>query len=230
MPLGQSVIFWRSRCTACGHEIRFFDNVPLLSWVALGGRCRDCRTPISARYPLVEALTAAVFALIVASFGPTVTTLFRLGFAAAMVAVVFIDLDHQIIPDRITLPGLALGLAASFFGPPGPWGAVLGALVGGGTLYAVGWGYERLRRIEGMGGGDVKLGLMLGAFTGWQGALFTLMAASAAGAVVGLSMVAARRANGRTALPFGTFLAPAAILALLAAPAFFSWYGALLRR
>src|SRR5205085_1493423 len=135
----------------------------------LGGRCRDCKARISARYPLVEALTAALFAAIVAHFGFGVTTAFRLFFAAAMVAVVFIDLDHQIIPDWITLPGFALGMVASFFGPPGWRGALIGALVGGGSLFLIGWIWEKLRGVEAMGMGDVKLLLMVGAFTGWQG-------------------------------------------------------------
>jgi leader peptidase (prepilin peptidase) / N-methyltransferase len=230
LPRHESVIFWRSRCPACKHEIRLFDNVPLLSWLVLLGRCRDCRAPISVRYPLVEAATGVLFALVVARLGVDLLTPFRLFFAAAMVVVVFIDFEHQLIPDRITLPGLVLGLAASFLGPPGPASAAMGALVGGGALYAVGLAYEKVRGIEGMGGGDVKLGLMLGAFTGWQGALFSLMAASAAGAVVGLALVAAKRAGGRTALPFGAFLAPAGVLALFVAPAVFSWYGAFLRR
>ena len=230
VPRGGSVVSGGSCCPACGHPLRPFDNVPLGSYLLLRGRCRDCRAAISWRYPLVEALTGALFALVVAHFGVDRLTPFRLFFSAAMVGVVFIDFEHQLIPDRITLPGLVLGLAASFLGPPGPTSAALGALIGGGALYAVGVAYEKLRGIEGMGGGDVKLGLMLGAFTGWQGAVFALMAASAAGAAVGLGLMAARRASGRTALPFGSFLAPAALLAWFVAPSFFAWYEALLRR
>jgi len=230
MPRGMSVVLWRSRCPHCGHEIRFFDNVPVLSWLWLRGRCRDCRAPISPRYPLVEALTGALFALLALRFGAQPALAFRMFFAAAMVAVVFIDLEHQIIPDRITLPGTALGLLASVFGPPGLRDAALGAAVGGGWLYLVGLAYRKLRGVEGMGGGDVKLGLMLGAFTGWQGAVFAVLAASAAGTLVGLGLIAGRRASARTALPFGSFLAPAAVLALFVAPAFFSWYGAILSR
>ena len=230
LPAGESVASPGSRCPHCGHAVRPWDNIPLVSWVLLRGRCRDCGAPVSPRYALVEALTCALFLLFVAQFGITLTTLFRLVFASAMVAVVFIDYDHQIIPDVITLPGFGLGLLASLLGPPGIKDALLGALVGGGTLFLIGFAYEKLRGIEGMGGGDVKLGLMLGAFTGWEGALFTLMAASAVGAVVGVFLVAARRAHGQTALPFGTFLAPAAVLALFVAPAFFHWYGGLIRR
>ena len=231
VPRGESIVSPPSHCPSCGQRVRFRDNIPVLSWLLLRGKCRDCRAPIPVRYPLIEALTAALFAIIVARFGYNPVTVFRLLFAAAMVAIVFIDLEHQIIPDVITLPGFLLGLAVAFaFGAPGPVDALLGALVGGGTLFAIGFAYERVRGIEGMGGGDVKLGLMLGAFTGWEGALFTLMAASAVGAVVGGSLMLLRRAHGKTALPFGTFLAPAAILALFVAPAFFHWYAGLLRR
>lgn len=230
LPAGESIVSPPSRCPGCGHPVRPWDNIPVLSWLLLRGRCRDCREPISPRYPFVELLTGAVFAVIGARFGLGLGPAFLLVFAAAMVAVVFIDLDHQIIPDVITWPGLALGLVASFFGPPHPAGAVLGALIGGGTLYAIGLAYERVRGIEGMGGGDVKLGLMFGAFTGWQGALFTLMSASFAGALVGAVLLARRKADGRTALPFGTFLAPAALLSLFVAPQFFRWYGGFLHR
>ncbi len=230
LPAGESIVSPPSRCPGCGHRVRPFDNIPVISWALLRGRCRDCRGPISPRYPFVELLTGATFGVIGARFGFTPGSMFLLVFAAAMVAVVFIDLDHQIIPDVITWPGLGLGLIASFFGPPHPVGALVGALIGGGTLFAIGFAYEKVRGIEGMGGGDVKLGLMFGAFTGWQGALFTLMSASFAGALVGAVLLARKKADGRTALPFGTFLAPAAVLSLFVAPRFFQWYGGLLHR
>ena len=230
LPREESIVSPPSRCPGCGHRVRPWDNIPVLSWMLLQGRCRDCRQPISPRYPFVEALTGITFGLVAWHFGPSPSAGFLLVFAAAMIAVVFIDLDHQIIPDVITWPGLGLGLVASFFGPPYPGGALMGALIGGGTLFAIGFAYEKVRGVEGMGGGDVKLGLMLGAFTGWQGALFTLMAASFAGALVGGLLLARKQAHGQTALPFGTFLAPASVLSLFVAPQFFHWYGALLHR
>ncbi len=230
VPRGEDIVFTRSKCRSCGHAVRGFDNIPVLSWLLLQGRCRDCRTPIPVIYPAVELLTSVLFGVIVAWFGFSMATVFRLAFASAMVAVVFIDYEHQIIPDVITLPGTLLGLVAALLGPPGWMDAVAGALVGGGSLFAIGLIYQKVRGIEGMGGGDVKLGLMLGAFTGWQGALFTLFLASSVGALVGAILLLQRKAEGRTALPFGAFLAPAAVLGLFVAPQFFDWYLGLLRR
>jgi leader peptidase (prepilin peptidase)/N-methyltransferase len=199
--------------------------VPLLSFLWLRGRCRDCGTPISWRYPLVEVLTGALFATNLWMFGLTPWAAVACAFTAALVVISFIDLDHQIIPDVISLPGVVVGLVLAV---PG-WGPslverILGMLLGGGLLWAVAVLYEWARNREGMGGGDIKLLAMIGAFLGWRGVLVTLLVGSLLGASVGGLRIALRRAEAGVPIPFGPFLAVGAIVALYWGDQLISWY------
>jgi len=213
VPRKQSVVHPGSACPKCRKPIRPWDNVPVLSWLLLGGKCRHCRKPIAPRYPAIEGLTAGLFALTAALVRDPVALLLALAFVAAMVVVTFIDLDHMIIPDGITLPGLLIALVVAVLGIGiDPVQALLGALVGGGGLFAVATGYRAATGREGLGGGDIKLLGMVGAFLGPAGAFLTIMIGSMAGTLYA-SLFLLRRGATRTAeLPFGTFLAPGAVL------------------
>jgi leader peptidase (prepilin peptidase)/N-methyltransferase len=204
-----------SRCPKCAVPVAPRDNVPILSWLLLRGRCRHCRERISLRYPGVEALTAALFAGAGAVEPSAIALPLVLAFVAAMVVVTFVDLDHMIIPDSITIPGTAIGVAAAFFGASAePKQALAGILVGGGGLLAVAIGYRAATGRDGLGGGDVKLLGMVGAFLGPAGAFLTIMIGSLAGTLWACAFLL-RKGEGRTAqLPFGTFLAPGAVLVL----------------
>jgi leader peptidase (prepilin peptidase)/N-methyltransferase len=218
-----------SRCPSCGAALGALDNIPVISYVFLLGRCRRCQASISPRYPLVELATAGLFVLHYFVFGWTPLLAVRLLFASAMVALFFIDLEHRLLPDRITLPGIAIGLAASLFLPPGIRDALIGAFAGGGVLWAIGEAYYRYAGEEGMGGGDVKMLAMIGAFLGWQQVLITLVFSSIAGSVIGLIVIALRRGDMKYALPFGTFLSLAALAASLYGAPMIDWYTGLYR-
>jgi leader peptidase (prepilin peptidase) / N-methyltransferase len=218
LPREMSLVRPRSHCPGCGAPIAFYDNIPLVSYFVLGGRCRRCRAPIAARYPLVEALGAGLVGGVVWLAASPGMALAWAAFALALLAVLFIDYDFQIIPDVITLPGIALGLVAAVWGPLPVKDALIGLAVGGGGLLLVAEGYRRIARREGLGLGDVKLMAMVGAFLGWHGALATLVLGSFAGSLVGVALIASRRGTRLTALPFGSFLAPAAWAALFFGP------------
>jgi leader peptidase (prepilin peptidase) / N-methyltransferase len=224
LPLGLSLVRPRSRCPKCGNAIAPYDNIPLLSYVLLRGRCRRCRVPIPIRYPAVEA--AGALCLIVAalvSTGPAGAGV-RGAFLLALLAITWIDLDHRIIPNEISIPGIAAGLLLSpLIGVPRLEG-VIGAVIGAGALLGVALAYRAIRGIEGMGGGDVKLAAMLGAFLGWKGILLTIIMGSLFGSAAGIALILAKRGSGKTALPFGTFLAPAAAIVLIVGPRIWVWY------
>lgn len=224
LPRGESLVSPGSRCPACGYALRALDNVPVLSYLALRGRCRQCRTRISPRYPLLELATAAVFVLHYLVFGWTPLLAVRLLFAASMVALFAIDLEHHLLPDAITLPGIVVGLLASAFLPPGILDALIGALVGGGVLWLIGEAYFRYSGEEGMGGGDVKMLAMIGAFLGWELVIVTLVGSSIAGSLIGGVLIATRRGGLKYALPYGTFLALAAVFASLYGTRLVRWY------
>ena len=228
LPRGLSVVSPPSRCPSCGAQIRWYHNVPVLGWLMLRGRCADCRAPISARYPIVEAITGAVFLLHLVVMGLDPLLPVRLAFAAAMIALFAIDLEHQILPDVITLPGIALGFASSVFLPPGWQSALIGILVGGGLPWALAELYVRVRGVEGLGFGDVKMLAMIGAVLGWPLMLLTLLLASLAGTVVGGALIAAGRGGRHLRLPFGTFLAVAAVVAGLFGQPVVDWYAGFL--
>jgi leader peptidase (prepilin peptidase)/N-methyltransferase len=224
IPREQSLSHPPSRCPACGYALRWFDNLPVVSYAAIGGRCRKCRAPISPRYPAVEIATAVLFVIHGLVFGWTPLLAMRLIFACAMVVLFAIDLEHHLLPDVITLPGIVLGLAASAVLPPGLRDALIGALAGGGALWLVGEAYYRYSGHEGMGGGDVKMLAMIGAFLGWKLALLTLVLSSFAGSLIGVIVIVLKRGGLKYALPYGTFLALGALVASLVGERVIEWY------
>jgi leader peptidase (prepilin peptidase) / N-methyltransferase len=224
LPRGQSLVHPPSRCPRCGRRLSWFDNIPVLSWVVLGGKCRQCGAPISPQYPIVEIATAIVAVTIVLWTPPGALLASRLVLGTALIVLFMIDLEHQILPNSITLPGIAVGFAFSFFAPPGPIDAALGIVLGAGVLYAIAAGYYWLRREEGMGMGDVKMLAMIGAFLGWRAVLLTLILSSFAGALIGVGLMSARRGGMQYALPFGTFLALGALVAMLVGEPIITWY------
>jgi leader peptidase (prepilin peptidase)/N-methyltransferase len=238
LPLGQSVVRPRSACPRCKEPILWYHNIPVVSWIVLHGRCARCEGPISPRYPFVEALSGAAALLLWHRFGATEAFAIATLFALALVVLFFTDYDHQLLPDAVTLTGFAVGLAVAWINPflrpdTGWWrlcAAFGGAALGSGLLWFVGAVYGRLRGVEAMGMGDVKMMAMVGAFTGPIGVLFTIFAASVSGAFIGLLLIPFGGRSLQDRLPFGCFLAPAALAALLfgqrAAEAYF---GLLLR-
>lgn len=225
LPLGESVVFPASHCPHCQQPIAPYDNIPIVSYAVLRGRCRACGAGISARYPVVEALTGICAVVAVGALGLTPHALLAFAFLSALIVVTFVDLDYQIIPDAISLPGIGVGFAAALILGDPSWGASLaGILLGGGLLWGVAEGYHRLTGREGMGGGDIKLLAMIGAFLGWQAVPVTLMIASLAGTVVGVGLMVVQRRDSRTAIPFGPFLAIGATCALFWGDALIAWY------
>jgi leader peptidase (prepilin peptidase)/N-methyltransferase len=225
IPAGRSIVRPASACPGCSTSIRWYDNIPILSYLLLRGRCRHCRSPISARYPMVELITAFSALAVWLNFGWSAQTPIYFLFVAALLAITFIDIDHRIIPDEISLPGIPIGFALSFLLPQHRWyDPLLGILVGGGSLFLVAWVYQLLTGNEGMGFGDVKLLAMIGAFIGWQGVLFTIMASSFIGTVVGLVLMIRMRKGMKLAVPFGPFLAIGAIIYLFFGNQIIDWY------
>src|SRR6058998_2426022 len=193
LPQDESVLRPASRCPRCATPIAWRDNIPLLSWLLLGARCRACRASIPARYPLVEAATGALAVLALVGFGPSPAAAVAFLFTAALLLITFVDLDHRFIPDEVSLPGIVVGLGAAFLpGGIGPLDALAGAV-----LWAVAWTYERLTGVEGMGFGDVKLLAMIGAFLGWQAIPAVLVVSSLTGSLAGLALIFTRRGRWR---------------------------------
>jgi leader peptidase (prepilin peptidase) / N-methyltransferase len=228
LPRGESVVHPPSQCPRCKKRIRPWDNVPVLSFLLLGGRCRDCRKRIPWRYPVVELTAGILLWLLVRHVSHPVLWVPYAAFLLSLLAVAWIDLDTRTIPDVVTIPGVGLGLAASLFGPPGIGAALLGAAAGGVSLWLVGYAYERATGVPGMGGGDVKLAAMMGAFLGAAGVFGAIFLASLAGSVFGALLIARGKGSRRTAIPFGTFLAPSAIVLLLYGKTLFGWYRSLI--
>lgn len=228
LPAGESLVRPGSRCPQCKTPIAWHDNVPILSYLWLRGRCRNCQARIVWRYPLVEALNAAGYGFIAWRFGVTVTAFVYLLLFSALLVVSFIDLDHMIVPDRITLPGMALGLAVGTFLLPRWWDSIGGLALGGGLLYFMAWISPYLFGKEGMGGGDIKLLAMIGAFLGWQQVLLTVIVGGIVGAVVGVALIGARVMPRGAYIPFGPFLSLGAVVAMLYGTEILGWYGSLL--
>jgi leader peptidase (prepilin peptidase) / N-methyltransferase len=224
LPLGQSVVHPRSRCTTCGRQLTWFDNLPVLSWVVLGGRCRTCKQPVSWMYPAVELVTALVFAVTYLTYGLTLLGLVRVVFACALIVLFVTDLQHKILPNVITYSGIIAGFACSFFLPPGWVSSLIGLIVGAGFLWAIAEAYLRIRGQEGLGMGDVKLLAMIGAFLGWKLVLLTLVFASFTGSLAGGLLIATGRGTMKYELPFGTFLAVGAVLAATWGQPIADWY------
>jgi leader peptidase (prepilin peptidase)/N-methyltransferase len=245
VPREESIAFPASHCPSCDAAIRPYDNIPVVSWAVLRGRCRSCRAPISARYPAVELLTAVMFALTyLLHSGLTLSLPFDLAFVAAILALIFIDAEHMILPNVITYPGAALALLARVVVPNlygvatlggaqtqlRPWlvsfgGAVVGALVGGGFLWLVGWLWERARGVEAMGLGDVKMMFMVGAFLGWPLTLLTLFVGVLTGSIAGVAVMLGRKERDmQMMLPFGIFLGAGSLVSLFFGTAIIDWY------
>jgi leader peptidase (prepilin peptidase)/N-methyltransferase len=231
LPRDLSVAAPRSFCPGCEKTIAWYDNIPLLSYLALGGECRYCKARIPLRYPLVELATALAFALIVSRLGVTLLALKFAIFGAIMITLVATDIEERILPDEFTLGGTAIGIVLAYFVPlefgighmlaPAGWGegarsvleALVAAGIGSGSIWLVGWLYEKFRHREGLGFGDVKMIAMIGAFLGLRWALTTLVLASAAGSVIGVILVlATRKKASEYELPFGSFLGAAALV------------------
>lgn len=229
LPRRESTVLPRSRCPHCGAVIRAIDNLPLVSFLLLRGRCRSCKAPISWRYPIVEALTAGLFVACFEVFGPTWHGLVAILFCCLLVALGGIDLEHFLLPDLLTLPALVFGVAISLRADwITPRQSLLGAVLGGGALWLLARAWVLLRHEEGMGLGDVKMLAMVGAFLGWQGVLVTVFVGSLAGAVLGLSLIALGRLDLGSRLPFGVFLAAGAAVALFCGPGLVERYSRLL--
>lgn len=225
LPIGESIVTPRSRCPACRKEIPWYWNMPLVSYLLLRGKCSNCGIHISLRYPLVELITAILFTLAAALQPEYLAWPFHFYFLGAVVACTFIDYDHWILPDKITLPGIVIGLVSAFFVPEhGIISALLGTLFGGGILYLVAWGYLALTGKEGLGGGDIKYLAMVGAFLGVQGAMITLIFGSMVGSVVGIFLMLLKGKKGETAIPFGPFLAGGSLLAFFFGEPVWRWY------
>jgi leader peptidase (prepilin peptidase)/N-methyltransferase len=243
VPREESIAFPASHCPSCDTAIRPYDNIPIISWAVLRGRCRSCRAPISARYPAVELLTCALFALTyLLHSGLTLSLPFDLAFVAAIVALVFIDAEHMLLPNVITYPGAALALVARLIVPnlygvaslggehTPAWllslgGALLGALAGGGFLWLVGWLWERARGVEAMGLGDVKMMLMVGAFLGWPLTLLAIFVGVLTGSLAGVAAMLRRgERDMQMLLPFGIFLGLGSLVSLLFGTRIIDWY------
>ena len=215
----------RSICPSCNSPIRFYDNIPVLSYIWLKGRCRNCDVPISFRYPMVELMNG-IFAMgLLFKFGLSLESLVYFVFISSLLVITFIDLDHQIIPDIITLPGIPMGIVASFALPTISFKAsALGLLIGGGSLWFVAWAYNLIARRDGMGGGDIKLLAMIGTIIGWKGVIFTIFASSVMGSCIGITMMLIKGKNMKYAIPFGPFLSIGAIAYVFFGSQIIAWY------
>ncbi len=225
LPKGLSVVRPRSRCPQCSTPIRWFDNVPVFSWLVLAGRCRKCKAAISARYPIVEFINGLLFAAIYYRYGLSWTTLECVIFAWSLVVVSFIDIDLMILPDVFTLSGIVIGLGGAALNPERSFAsAVWGVVVGGGFLWAVAYLYLLVRKEEGMGGGDIKLLAWIGAVLGWTAVPFVVLASSIAGSAIGLVLARRQEAGLKSVIPFGPYLALAAVAFMLGADRIGLWY------
>lgn len=231
LPLGKSTVLPRSRCPACGAPIRALDNLPVLSYLLLRGRCRSCGAVIGWRYPAIEALTALLLVGCYIAYGLTIQTVVAAVFVCLMVVLAMIDVDHMILPDRITWPGIALGFLAHAVMAVVlrlPWSLLmeplLGALLGGGLLLAIYGLWWLIRREEGMGLGDAKMMALIGSFLGWKALLVAFFFAVLSGSIVGLILMQGTGQGMKTRLPFGAFLALGGIIALFAGPAIIDFY------
>ena len=246
IPAQKSIAFPASHCPKCGKPIAPYDNIPVLSWLVLRGRCRGCKAPISVMYPLVEFLTGALFAACMVAFGPSLAAVKWAAFSAVLVVLAVTDLRERILPDRVNLTGAILGLVASALVPVGDgtalWlsrqmfdfppparalsvcDAILGAVSGAGVLWMFAEGYFRLRGHEGMGLGDVKMMGMAGTFLGTKAVLLTIMAGAVLGSIIGLAFMLLQRKESDYELPFGLFLAAGGLVAVFFGPPLITWY------
>ena len=225
LPREESIITPGSHCPHCAKPVNFYDNIPVVSYLLLKGRCRYCKESISIQYPLVEGITALGSLALFVRFGPSLSYLFYFSFVAALIVITGIDLYHQIIPDVISLPGLGVGLLASLVIPQINFlDSLIGALLGGGSLFIVATLYQWLFKREGMGGGDVKLLAMIGAFLGWKAVILTILLSSLIGSITGILIMVLRGKDFKYAIPFGPFLSFGAVIALFYQNEIIFWY------
>ncbi len=230
LPASESIAHPGSKCQKCGKFIAFYDNIPVLSFLWLKGRCRHCGVKIGLRYPTIEILAGILALAAFLKFGLHVEAIIYFTFIACLLVVTFIDLDHRIIPDIITLPGIPIFFAASFALPAITYkAALLGIIAGGGSLFLVAWVYSLITKKEGMGGGDIKLLAMMGALLGWQGVIFTIFVSSLVGTLSGLAVMLQSRKGMKLAVPFGPFLAIGGITYIFFGTRLIHWYFNLLR-
>lgn len=216
LPKNQSVVHPRSRCPKCEYAIPWYYNIPIVAWVVLRGKCSNCSTKISIRYPIVELVMGLFFAAIFWRYGWSISTVEYWIFTFGIVASSFIDLDHMILPDRFTLSGIVIGVIGAFINPDRQWlDSVLGVLLGGGFLLAVAYFYYVVRKIEGMGGGDIKLLAWIGAVCGLQSIMFVVIASSFLGLIVGVFYVARSKDGMQTGIPFGPYLSLGALIYII---------------
>ncbi len=248
LPRNESIVFPGSHCPSCGKAVRPYDNIPVLSYLWLRGKCRFCKKPISLQYPIVELLAGLAFYACAVEWSMTPPTFVNSLLLAAIIVLVFTDFHHQILPNVITLPGLLVGIllsrfqTVSFYGDAVsqrvaesisamnadvvlPWvGSILGALVGGGVLLAMATAYKAVRKHEGLGMGDIKMMAMFGAFAGWPLAGLTIFIGAFLGSIVGIGLMIFGGQSLQTKLPFGVFLGAAAALSLFSGLAIINWY------
>lgn len=225
LPRGESIVWPGSHCTSCSQSIAVCDNIPILSYLLLQGRCRACGASISIRYPVVEVANALGYVVLLWSFGPTWTAALYAILFSALLVVAGTDLTHKIIPNVVTLPGIALGLlGAATVLPVGMVNALLGIVVGGGILWALAWASPYVFGKEGMGGGDIKLLAMIGAFLGWKPALLTIMIGSLTGSIIGIGLIALQFIRRDEYIPFGPFLVFGALLSMFFSQPLLDWY------
>lgn len=216
LPKNENVAFPRSHCPKCKKGIPWYLNIPIVSWIVLRGKCRNCKEPISVRYPIVEFLMGLFFATLFHRYGWSISTLEYWIFTFFLVTSSFIDIDHMILPDRFTLSGIVIGLIGAAINPDRSFlDAFLGVLLGGGFLLAIAYGYFAIRKIEGMGGGDIKLLGWIGAVCGLQSILFVVLASSILGLLIGIPYLLLAKKGMRTGIPFGPYLAMAALIYLI---------------
>src|SRR4030042_5112686 len=225
LPKEESIIWPGSHCPHCKKQIKFYDNIPLISYILLRGKCRYCKKPISFQYPMIEGITALSSLFLIMRFGPSLSYLIYFAFVAALIVITVIDLYHQIIPDAISLPGIGVGLLTSLLIPQITFfNSLIGILLGGGSLFIVATFYQWLFKREGMGGGDIKLLAMIGAFLGWKAVLLTILLSSFIGSVTGILMMVVKGKDFKYAIPFGPFLSLGAVISLFYGQNIINWY------
>jgi leader peptidase (prepilin peptidase)/N-methyltransferase len=225
LPKEESIIVPGSHCPHCNSPIKFYDNIPLISYFLLRGKCRKCKSKISVQYPLVEGITAISSFSIFLRYGVSLSYLFYFFFVAALIVITVIDLFHQIIPDVISIPGIGVGLLSALILPHIKFlNSIFGMLLGGGSLFVVAMVYQWLFKREGMGGGDVKLLAMIGAFLGWEAVIITIISSSLIGSITGIIMIVFKGKNFKYAIPFGPFLSLGAVITLFYKSEILFWY------
>jgi len=225
IPRNESVVYPASHCPKCRTTIRPFDNIPVLSYILLRGRCRHCKSKISIRYPVVEFLTGLIYLTIYLIYGLSIQTLIYVILSSALIIITFIDLNEQIIPDVISLPGIAIGFILSFFVPYISFiNSALGVVIGGGIILVISLGGSVIYKKEAMGGGDVKLAAMIGAFLGWRYIIISLFLGFFLGALIGIILIMTKVKKREDVIPFGPFIVLGSLITLLWGERIISWY------